>query len=152
MRRLNYLKKSSTHFWQNSCFYIVASKQVEIFFKSLWPFQKSWTLTERKFTLSENTHESLFYSSLQSGNTTFLTYAWTCVTPWEKTRQVQAMGGQQIEHHWIRKSAATYIFFPCARNMELIPQQLYLIFWSISIFFFGFWTIHKCICFFLSIW
>ena len=31
-------------FWQNSCFYSVASKQVGDFFKFLWPFQKSWTL------------------------------------------------------------------------------------------------------------
>ena len=72
------------------------------------------------------------FDRLQSGNTTFLTYAWTCVTPWEKTRQVQAMGGQQIEHHWIRKSAATYIFFPCTRNMELIPCHLYLLFLKTS--------------------
>ena len=31
-------------FWQNSCLYSVVSKQVEEFFKVLWPFQKSWTL------------------------------------------------------------------------------------------------------------
>ena len=34
----------STHLvWQNSCFYSVVSKQVEDFFKFLWPSQKSWT-------------------------------------------------------------------------------------------------------------
>ena len=31
-------------FWQNRCFYSVASKQVGDFLKFLWPFQKSWTL------------------------------------------------------------------------------------------------------------
>ena len=99
-------------------------------------FLKLHFRTKRKLTFVENTRENIsvmFHWSLQSGNTTFLTYAWTCVTPWEKTRQVQAMGGQQIEHHWIRKSAATYIFFPCTRNMKLIPHQLYLIFCSIAI-------------------
>ena len=88
----------------------------------------NYTKNEKKTYVTHDNISVMFYWSLQSGNTTFLTYAWTCVTPWEKTRQVQAMGGQQIEHHWIRKSAATYIFFPCTRNMELIPCHLYLLF------------------------
>ena len=37
-------EKISHLFWQNSCFYSVASKQVGDIFKFLWPFQKSWTL------------------------------------------------------------------------------------------------------------
>ena len=37
-------EKISHLFWQNHCFYSVASKQVGDFFKFLWPFQKSWTL------------------------------------------------------------------------------------------------------------
>ena len=37
-------KKISHLFWQNSCFYSLASKQVEDFFKFLCSFQKSWTL------------------------------------------------------------------------------------------------------------
>ena len=39
-------EKISHHFWQNSCSYSVASKQVGDFFEFLWPFQKSWTLTK----------------------------------------------------------------------------------------------------------
>ena len=102
-------------------------------------FLKLHFRTKRKLTFVENTRENIsvmFHWSLQSGNTTFLTYAWTCVTPWEKTRQVQAMGGQQIEHHWIRKSAATYIFFACTRKIESIPCHLYLIFGQITNWFF----------------
>ena len=37
-------EKISHLFWQISCFYSVASKQVGYFFKFLWPSQKSWTL------------------------------------------------------------------------------------------------------------
>ena len=37
-------EKISHLFWQNSCFYSVASKQVGCFFKFLCPCQKSWTL------------------------------------------------------------------------------------------------------------
>ena len=37
-------ERISHMFWQNGCFYSVASKQVGDFFKRLWPFQKSWTL------------------------------------------------------------------------------------------------------------
>ena len=33
-------KKISFLFWQNSCFYSVASKQVRDFFKFLWPFSE----------------------------------------------------------------------------------------------------------------
>ena len=37
-------EKISHLFWQNSCFYSEASKQLGDFFKFLQPFQKSWTL------------------------------------------------------------------------------------------------------------
>ena len=37
-------EKISHLFWQNGCFYSVASKQVGYFFNFVWPFQKSWTL------------------------------------------------------------------------------------------------------------
>ena len=43
------LEKISHLFWQNSCFYSVASKQVGYFFKFLWPSQKSWTLHTNTF-------------------------------------------------------------------------------------------------------
>ena len=42
-------EKISHLFWQNSCFYSVASKQMGDFFNFLWSFQKSWTLTAWKF-------------------------------------------------------------------------------------------------------
>ena len=48
MRRPQNLKKISHLFWQNSCFYSVASKQVGDFFKFLWSSHKSWTLLIRK--------------------------------------------------------------------------------------------------------
>ena len=35
------LEKISHLFWQNSCFYLVASKQMGDFFKFLWPSQKT---------------------------------------------------------------------------------------------------------------
>ena len=47
-------EKISLLFWQNSCFYSVASKQVGDFFKFLWPSQKSWTLRERKSWINWN--------------------------------------------------------------------------------------------------
>ena len=37
-------EKISHLFWQNSCFYSVASKQEGDFFKFFWPSQKNWTL------------------------------------------------------------------------------------------------------------
>ena len=37
-------EKISHGFWQNSCFYSLASKQVGDVFKFLLPFQKTWTL------------------------------------------------------------------------------------------------------------
>ena len=37
-------EKISHLFWQDSCFYSIASKQVRDFFEFLWPFQKSWIL------------------------------------------------------------------------------------------------------------
>ena len=37
-------EKISHLFWQNSCFYSVASKQPGNFSNFLWPFYKSWTL------------------------------------------------------------------------------------------------------------
>ena len=44
-------------FWQNSCFHSVVSKQD--FFKFLWHFQKSWTLTCSCRFLRNNTLEQL---------------------------------------------------------------------------------------------
>ena len=41
-----FLKISPTFFWQNNCFHSEASKQVNNFFKVLWPNQKSWTLPD----------------------------------------------------------------------------------------------------------
>ena len=46
MRRSQNLKKISHLFSQNSCCYLVASKQVGDFFKFLWPSHKSWTLSQ----------------------------------------------------------------------------------------------------------
>ena len=55
--------------WQNSCLYF-SSKQEDFFFKVLWPFQKSWTLTMNKYIRPNfiekfqefcfSTHESTF--------------------------------------------------------------------------------------------
>ena len=48
------LEKISHLFWQNSCFYSVASKQVGDFFKFLWPSQKSWSLQKYRNRLREH--------------------------------------------------------------------------------------------------
>ena len=46
MKRPQNWKKSPT-FWQNNCFYSVASEQEgDFFFKFLWPSQKNWTLPD----------------------------------------------------------------------------------------------------------
>ena len=39
-------EKISHRSWKNSCFYSVVSKQVGGFFKFLWPFRQSWTLSQ----------------------------------------------------------------------------------------------------------
>ena len=41
-------------FWQNSCFYSVASKQVGDFFKFLLSPQKSWTLCWKKISVARH--------------------------------------------------------------------------------------------------
>ena len=62
--RATKFEKISHLFWQNKCFHSVVSKQVEYFFKFLWPFQKSWTLKQickitRKTTYFECTKNQI---------------------------------------------------------------------------------------------
>ena len=59
-------EKNSHLFWQTSCFYSVASKQVGYFFKFLWPFQKSWTLkaSPRVKIFSQFEGSTLFCTSI----------------------------------------------------------------------------------------
>ena len=60
------LKNISHLFWQNSCFYSVASKHVGDFFKFLWPSQKSWTLLFVLLTKSQSQSISFLITCLKS--------------------------------------------------------------------------------------
>ena len=53
-------EKISHRFWQNSCLYSVASKQVGDFFKILWPFQKSWTLHKECSSVFDYSSKKIF--------------------------------------------------------------------------------------------
>ena len=62
------LEKISHLFWQNSCFYSVASKQMGDFFKKFCLFQKNWTLNILPFICKSKTGCKMWYGMIGDRN------------------------------------------------------------------------------------